>query len=209
MENIEEFSKKYSNTWIRYKSATASKELRPAFIRQIDFADMLVYLEVVDLGKITVRYSEAQFEEHIELGVPKTGYFNHNGFAFLLYKTPARQWARGFCNTNHEIYNPFKKLLNDPYQPSFGISTVTSIFKRTFPKTPDESLKCLETAQSVALSRHIMLSKSPLEDKFPLVWFDANPVGFVKRNKFVIEEDVFSQEIQDDLRRMGHMGWIS
>lgn len=170
----------------------------------------LVFHSSREVGDLMITYTQESLQ-CLDLDPPEPGYFNHNGHALYLFKTPARQWRRGFCADNHEIYNPFRKILNTgAYKPGFGALTISSIFAPKYADDPETACQKLTgDCYSIALSKHLMLSKSPLENKpFPMIWFNCDPVGFVRGNRFVIEDDIFQQEIEDELNRIGHQRWI-
>lgn len=208
MDSIEEFHKKYNGTWIQYIGKDGPS---PAIVDLCLFEEDLVCLTSSTEGQVHVKYTEANLEKKLDLSTPPTGFFNYNGHALVLFRTPTRQWRRGLCGDNHEIYNPFKKLLKDgAYRPSFGAKTIQALFKPEYVPNPDEARsKFSKNVHSVALSRRLALSKSPIESSsYPLVWFSCNPCGFLRGSKFIIEDDVFQQEVEDELRSLGKDEWI-
>jgi hypothetical protein len=207
MESLEDFTKKYAKTYVRAKCNKAD-EFNLAFIQHVD-GDGIV-LESKESGSIMLRYREETFENLIDLDPPHSGLFNHNGYALVLFKTPARQWRRGMCNENHEIYNPFRKLLNEGvYRPGFNFSSIAAMYTPRFVCDPAEATGMLsKDTHSVALSNKLMISKSPLDTTDnPIVWFGCTPIGTVKGKRFQIEDEIFQQEVEDELRRLGHAEW--
>jgi hypothetical protein len=54
-----------------------------------------------------------------------------------------------------------------------------------------------------------MFSKSPTAElKHPLLWFKVYPVGYVLPDHFVIQDNMFEQEIEDEVYRLGKHEWI-
>jgi len=208
MDNLEDFHQKYHNTWVQYRSDGV---LSPALIELIQFGEKLIYIRSLELGIVSIKYTENQLKEKLELSPPQTGYFNYNGHALVLFKIPVRQWRVGLCHENHEIYNPFKYLLNSGvYRPTFGERTVSALFNPAYIPDPQIAYSMFnKSTHSVALSCHLMISKSPTEKHSgPLIWFDCNPCGFIQRSKFVVEDELFRQEIEDELHRLGQEKWI-
>lgn len=208
MDSIEDFHKKYHQTWVQY---VGKDKISPAIIELVSFDEDMVFLRSQDEGLVSVQYSENSFANKLDLSPPQTGFFNYNGHALVLFRTPARQWRRGLCNENHEIYNPFKKLLHEgAYCPSFGSKTIVALFSPSFVCNPDEARAMFSNSiHSVALSRRLAISKSPIEQSsYPLIWFGCNPCGFVRGQKFVVEDETFQQEVEDELRSLGKDEWI-
>lgn len=207
MDSIEEFSRKYNGTYVRYKSKTGTEFT--AFINGVDTLDNLVSLELHDGGIVSGSYPRILGQ--LTLEIPDSGYFNYNGFALYLFKVPARQWRRGMCSENCELYNPFRRLFKESvYRPMFGITTANSIFKKNY-KSPEQAIELLSTKKlaSCALNRTLALSKSPMVDKSLLLWYKTNPVGLVHHDKFYVLDELHEQEITDELTRSGFHSWTS
>lgn len=165
------------------------------------------------LGSLMFKYPNCLTK--LLLDKPDTGYFNHVNGAFYLYQVPARQWRRGLCSANHEIYNPLRNFIHVSglYTPRLTLRTVNCLFSNKriesdFNKAL-QKLKENEECTSVAVSHNLMFSKSPTSDlKYPLLWFKAYPVGYVMPDHFVIQDSMFEQEVEDEVYRLGKHEWI-
>lgn len=211
MDTIEEFGKKYQNTYCRVR---IKDHWQPAIIGQHSPQTQQVIFTLADSSTGTFKYPESF--ENVDLEVPATGYFNYKNHALLLFRLPARQWRRGLCSDNHEIFNPFRRLLPNEggffYKPAWGMQLADALYKRALTHDPNRSIRLLnEGLASSAITRDLAISLSPTsaKDGF-LVWYKANPVGRInKANKFVITDELYEQEVIDSLRRSGHHAWIS
>lgn len=206
MDSLEDFSKKYRQTYVRLRNKDG--RLLTASVDRIDMDQHLVSFNVDALGLLTLKYPACMSEINTDL--PEAGLFNYNGHALHLFKMPARQWQRGLCGANHEIYNPLKKLLSEGmYRAIITRGSVEAIWKRDFVSV-DEAvarMTALNRGPSVAITLNLMLSKSPTAQADPLVWYKTTPVGFVKNGKFLIEDEIYQQEVHDELNRLGANRW--
>lgn len=208
-EPIEEFAKKYQGTYLRWINPT-DKIQHVGYMEFCNPEEQTLHFTCANLGLVMKKYPSCLDELNLES--PNTGLFNHNGHALFLFKTPARQWHRGLCASNHEIYNPFRKLFFDgTYHPTFGRAVVESIFSNKFYSDIEEAADLIIQSnifKSLAITRNLMLSKSPTIS-LPLIWYKTIPVGFVNSRKFVVEDELYQQEVQDELQRIGRSDWIS
>lgn len=208
VDTLEEFAKKYRHTFVRW---IQDNKIWVAYIEGCNLDDSNVHLTIETIGNVILNYPQRLSE--LILDSPDSGLFNHNDHALYLFKTPARQWQRGLCAANHEVYNPFARLFNQGvYRAQFGRGTVMSIFN---PKYRADVAKAVEAVvdhvpKSLAITRNLMISKSVLKDvNNPLVWYKTTPVGHIRDGKFVIEDELYQQEICDELHRIGQEQWIS
>jgi hypothetical protein len=208
MDELEEFHRKYIHTYFRYKSG--GKWL-VAYLESTGRVGQ-IELRVCDLGIVTEEYPN--IHSRIDLTPPKTGYFNHRGYALRLFRTPARQWRRGCCSENHHIVNPLSRILENfspVYRPPWSLPVAVALYESKFVAHPDRVTEILSNPKiiSVAMSPHIAASVNPMEDDHrPLIWFRDNPVGFLDKGRLVIEDATFRQEMYDDFRRQGYNSWI-
>lgn len=209
MDTLIEFNKKYTGTWIRHKT---NGEIHIGFVDGVDMDNNVILLSSGKLGTLTKKYPVCLPD--FELDSPESGLFNHNGHALYLFKNPARQWQRGLCAANHEVYNPFKKLFKEGiYLPRFGRSLVDALYSNLYEQDIAKACHIMadsnERVYSIAITKQLMLSKSPSEKQIgPLIWFRTTPVGFLDR-KFRIDDPLYQQEVGDELRRIGAFNWIS
>ena len=208
VDNIEEFSKKFRHTFIRWKPDDT------VFVSYIDGCDLdaeTVHLSTETVGTVMLKYPLCL--QTLDLNTPDSGLFNHNDHALYLFKVPARQWQRGLCAANHEIYNPFAKLFSQGvYRAQFGRAAVHSIFSENYMHDINVAInKIINTGvKSLAITRNLMLSKPVLTNvEWPLIWYKTIPIGHIRDRKFVIEDMLYQQEVQDELQRIGQGQWIS
>lgn len=207
-ERLDDFYKKYNNTYIRYIHPITSAKF-VGFVDTINLDEQTISLNCDELGLVMLKYPQCL--ANVDLETPSSGLFNHNEHALYLFKSPVRQWHRGMCASNHEIYNPFRKLFFEGvYRPTFGRAVVNAIFSERYFTDVAEAVQLINsksTLKSLAITRNLMLSKSPSEAR-PLIWFKTIPVGYVKQ-AFIIEDQLYQQEVHDELQRIGQEHWIS
>ena len=145
-----------------------------------------------------------------DLSPPSTGYFNYRNQGLYIFRNPARQWKCGFCKHNHEIYNPLNKLFKAGiYNPVLGLQLANAAYLNKFPQV-DEAINNLQKNSQIisqAISRNILLSKSPTENHDILIWFKSIPCGFIHGDKFHTFDPIYEQEIEDELHRIGANKW--
>ncbi len=162
---------------------------------------------------ITLKYPESFTE--VNLDTPEIGYFNYKHYALVTYRVPARQWRRGLCHDNHEIYNPFRRLFPAGdvgiYRPSWGMALAKGMFQCERTLNPQHSLEALRKGGCIssAITSDLALSYSPTDNFDPLIWYKTNPVGHVSRDRFNILDELYEQEVNDILKRIGCEAWIS
>ena len=210
MDSLEEFSRKYMDTYIKYITLE-DKKINSAKVLSIDLSYKKICLFVYGIGDIIINYPKGL--QNLNLDSPKSGFFNFNNHAIYLFKVPARQWKRGLCSDNYEFYNPFKCFFKSGvYCPMFGDRAIQAIINPEYLKI-HETIINLESnphMRSIAINPNIMLSKSPVtNNREPLIWYKTTPVGFIQSGKFSIQDELYEQEIHDELTRMNEGQWIS
>lgn len=211
MDSIEEFDRKYRNSYIQFERADGT--ICPAYVNGTDLEDSIsLYTNEPGLGEMLLRYPECGSKLHLD--TPEAGYFNHHGaigYALYLFKEPGRQWQRGLTSTTHKIYNPFQKFLTDGiYRPKWGMRLVNSIFKKNFTTSIIDALNLLGTKKcvSVAITKDLMISLSPLPGGDKLVWWRTLPVGILTHGKIEVHDQLYEQEVHDELTRTEQVHWI-
>ena len=211
MDSIHEFARKYSGTFLKYRQPSTGACFASAVVGSDENSSTL-QLSVEELGGVVINYPQGL--TFLDLSAPGAGYFNHRGNAIFLFKNPARQWRRGICADNHELYNPLKRLFKEGiYRPSFVASTITSVFNPKYVSVGDAWAKLRDDHRlvSIACSPSLMLSKSPMtmRNDQPLIWYKTTPVGFIQEQKIKIKDQMFEQEVVDELTKLGASNWIS
>ena len=209
MDNLEEFNHKYNNTLFRY--IDDAKFIHSVELAGVDLDNNTVYLSSHKIGELILKYPTCL--QVLQLDSPPTGLFNHRGYGIYLFKVPARQWRRGLCSENHELYNPFSCLFNERvYKPIFGLGVAQSIFNPSYVKIENaiETLNQLKNSYSIAISNKLMLSKSPSSLKNEcLLWYKTIPIGTIQQHQCYIEDPLYEQEVCDELEQIGEASWIS
>lgn len=200
MLSLEEFSKRYTNTWCKFKKDYV------VIIR--GFEGPLLYLDSQQLGTMQLYYPKIL--EDLDLTPPVSGYFNHNNNALYLLKLPRRQWKRGLCQDNHEIYNPISRLVNSGvYRALLGRTSISALYNRVFMRdlTEIEAMLTNKTPiVSVAASLNLMISKSPVLKPKLVLWLGLIPCGFIDTGEIQICDENFRQEVLDELRN-SELNW--
>ena len=210
MDSLEEFSRKYMDTYIKYIKLD-DQQVLSAKVVGVDLSYKKIVLVVYDLGEIIINYPKGIHV--LNLDSPKSGFFNFNNYGIYLFKVPARQWKRGLCFENHEFYNPFKCFFKTGvYCPMFGDRAIQAVINPNYLTIEDAIIKLESTSntKSIAINSNIMLSKSPVANNHePLIWYKTTPIGFLQAGKFNIQDELYEQEICDELTRMKETIWIS
>ena len=211
LDSLDEFSRKYNETYFQYKNA--AKQLLTCQLTQIDISDKQIAINTHSQGTLFQKYPGCL--ESIFLETPNAQYFNYNKYAIYLFKVPARQWKRGLCIDNHELYNPLQKLFDENriYKPVFNLNCINHIFNPSYVE-PTYACNLLLTKKviSVAIAPYIMLSLSPIENSDLLIlWYKTQPVGFIQAEMYncQIKDVNFEQEIIDEFRKLGITNWIN
>lgn len=203
-DSLDEFLKRYQHTFAYHRPTGNVVHIAGGV------AGHLV-IESETQGQMTLKYPESLVD--VEFNPPSIGFFNHKEHALLLFKSPVRQWKRGLCSENHEVYNPFWAILRDiqtPYRPTWGWRLINSLFNRQLTGSVQQSIIAVaDKLVSSAISLNLALSKSPVNSLNPLIWYRHSPVGFIENNKMVIRDETYHQEVIDELRRIGQSQWIS
>jgi hypothetical protein len=124
------------------------------------------------------------------------GWFNTVNGAVYLARVPARQWHRGICKSNTQIYTPTKE--GSFTATGVGIRILSEIFENKV-TVKDALDKYVVGSNSVALSKHFAITPAA---KFA---FYDQLVGTVdhKEGKFTLTltDNLIHQEVSDLIRR--------
>jgi hypothetical protein len=120
------------------------------------------------------------------------GWFNTINGPLYLCRVPARQWHRGICKSNTNIYR--QDASGTFVGANVGIKLLSDIFENTL--TPHE---CLQNAAGVALSKHFAMVP-----KGKFMFYDQK-VGEVDhsgaRYAITLTNPIVKQEVSDLIRR--------
>jgi hypothetical protein len=200
-----DFNQRYRHTFIRWKSPQGVVPIHISSVHVLTDKKGIVEFSTKHTGSGSLNYPDCL--SVFDLSQPTPGYFNLNGAAIYFFKYPDRQWSRGICNANSELYNPLKQLIPyvSVYVPTLGYATANAMFNREFIFDIREVINRLEKGDhlSVAISPKMMVSLSPSEEAPYLLWYGCNPIGQWKDNKFEICDKNYEQEVIDECRLLG------
>lgn len=203
MDTIEDFAQKYLETYFKYKNSIV-------YLLKINFSTNTIRLKISKDKVINLKYPDELND--LDLSTPKLGYFNYNKHALFLYRHPGRQWKKGFSLSNHKIVNPVQILVQNVslYKPIIDLKLAKIAFKNTIFQNIGELITRLDSKKifSGAISSNLALSQSLTKNIGPLIWYGPNPVGYIENSKFVLRDLEFSQEVHDELNRLGKPEWI-
>ena len=120
------------------------------------------------------------------------GWFNthDNTGVYYMRRYPARQWKRGICTNNTQIWMAHQNGYV-PYELTWKV--LESIFKIGFdPHNPTDISK-----RPVALSKDFAIIGDTL-------WFNDKSVGTVNYNEITLENTLIEQELRDLIRRRNY-----
>lgn len=185
-ENVRDFSARYRNTfgWL------------------IGENDKRTLVQVTAVSDDKVRFVDIRGAEYFasaDKGVqfeflPVTrGVFNiGNGQVVFVCRVPARQWHRGICANNTQLFviDPKHGLEQLPVD----LKYVNLLFNTKVDVKDLVNRFLADAVKSVALDKHFAL----VGDK---VWFMNNPIGSITSNNIKLDNDMFRQELSDVIRR--------
>lgn len=210
MLTVEEFNQRYVSTYVRWRRAKDSGFV-PAHINQAHGSGFQGVVDIESGGHSEV-LPYPRCLDVLDLESPEAGYFSNNGHALYLFKYPERQWRRGLCNANAEIYNPFSRLfVGGVYQCGFGMKAIQAIFSGGHVQDIGHAIGMLSSEVfSVPISRSIMVSHAPVNSKSPvLLWYGLSPVSMLENGRFRVEDPIFEQEVHDEFRNLGQLKWMN
>lgn len=151
-------------------------------------------------GTISVNYDTSC---ELSFRFPDVGYSWFDGTIALYFRRlSARRWKRGVCGDNSQFATPYSDFY--PLRAHVNEATLLTAFKPKFPSW-EQALKVLSsgTVLSVPVSNRIALGLSPTSQiTGNIMWFDMKPIAVVSdRDKIVLKESCFQQEVLDYLKR--------
>ena len=192
---IDEMKKKYENTYLLLIKPDETEEI----VCYKGFHDGFHYFRD-ELGvDIKLRH---ETKTRIICAFPERRLFNSNKIALEFIRLPHRQYRRGICKDNVQIYSPVRKIWNNDSHPWDSKVLREAIFPQ-YPSNIEEALDKLNKKEilSIALNDKFMLSLNWSANKQNLLFlFYSNKViGTVENNKLKIGHQLFKQEILDNL----------
>lgn len=203
LDNLNEFSKKYRDTFLRI----GEKKI-VAYCANVEDK---IYFTNSKFGEIILnQYTETT----LDASFPEPGCFNMDNQAFVFKRVPARQWKKAPCKSNCNIYDPFHhikangislgnyyRVLNeDILIHAFKQRNILSIKKALFILKKEEK-------RSIALTNDFILSTNILNNNYNkekyILFFESFPIGFLENSTEHIKPSLklfnkeFNQEVYD------------
>ena len=147
---------------------------------------------------------------HWDVSLPPRGWFNFGSSAIFARRYSYRQWRQGLCEDTMGLERPTWRLRATvgPLQAAVVGLTLTSANAVWNPEylSWDHSIKSIQQHRraEVAISREFMIMANPFgQNGRIIVFYDKNPVCEfdTTTNEFLLETDIFHQEIVDYIRR--------
>lgn len=195
--SVEEMSKKYLNTCLIIQPKTSN----PIVAMYKGFEDDF-FIFVDEHGMKLQLKNDTDIE--IINKFPERCLFNSNRVALEFIRTPARQYKRGICKENVQIYSPVRRLIENR-SANWTIQTISHALFPTYPKTCEEAIAQLNANEvvSIALNETFMLSQNIVSNakakKLFHLWFSNKVIGYWERGTFHVKHSLFKQEVLDNI----------
>lgn len=195
--SIEEMGKKYLNTYL----ILINKNKEPMVVLYSGYQDD--YHIFTDEHGVKLRISH-DTDLEIICKFPERCLFNHEKRALEFIRLPYRQYKRGICKENVQIYSPVRKLIENR-STSCDIKTIKSALFPIYPNNCEEAIEKLNNkhAVSIALNEKFMLSQNVTSlsknKQLFFLWFSNKIIGTFTNNVFHIKHSLFKQEVLDNI----------
>ena len=190
---ISEMSKKYGNTFLTLVREDGSQTV----VQYLGYETEAHWFTDVLGTKIKLRHDTNQ---KLVCNFPERLLFNHKGVALEFIRKTTRQYRRGICKDNVQIYSPVRKMFSGDSYP-WTIHTLVDALNPQYPTSCEEAIKTLDSRSvvSIALSSKFMLTHSfTNEDEYYLFYCNV-VIGNFNNGKFHIKHSLFSQEVLDNI----------
>lgn len=195
----DDFRQRFLGTFVHIKfKADMKPEL--FILRDVQDGDAEPWLTFVNKKSGTVKLSYTT-ECEITFPFPKVGYFNHDSYAVLFQRLPARRYKRGICSENSVMEIPYKAFY--PINVAINEETLTEAFNVSYAPLYN-AVDALDKGEiaSVALSNTLAIGLSPsTKVKEYVIWFLAKPIATYSRGIIRIRETQFTQEVVDYIKK--------
>lgn len=191
---IDEMSKKYKDTYL----VIAKPDKQELVARYKGYGNGFHYFQ--DELKMDIKLQH-ETNCSVVCVFPERRLFNSNNQALEFVRKPNRQYRRGICKDNMQIYSPIRKYWGGDDHP-WDIHTIKHALYPTYPANCEEALNSLlkGTAVSVALNEKFFVSLSFTTTKDIFYVFYCNVcIGFFKKDVIYIKHALFKQEVLDNM----------
>lgn len=199
VEQLEEFRKKFSGTYMFVKSAKLKEK-------------KMIQIQDVDIGQARIYARDAQqdidysflYDSEIELSYafPSAKLLNIGNNVLYFSRHPARQYYKAPNNQNCSIYHI---LINTSY-------TLSQVLQEAYNPTYysfETAFNLLKTGDyfGIAIDPQFALTLSPNLDDLYLLYYIDTVIGYVDKDSITLRNDVFMQEVEDFLYRNRISSW--
>lgn len=220
-----EFQKQYSGTWTSVQLYTG--ERLPAVIHGVHLVDEHDGISTV---KLELFRNKNELEdilsmghgENVELGLndfhvlppPNNQVFDAGGISHVYKRSPNRQWARGVCRNNATFTNPYSDLYDYVdrnkvmWSKGFGLSADNNIRNLLIPNVAGSLHKAIEQIElhkliSRCINDKYFVGLIPNKDDAYMLYRMQIPIATYtpKNSLFVIENEIYRQELEDFCKR--------
>jgi len=196
--SVDEMSKKYLNTFLLLY--TANNE--PLVVQYKGFSDDGYFL-FNDENGVRLKLSN-NTDLQIINKFPERCLFNHDKLALEFIRHPMRQYKRGICKDNVDIYSPVRRLI-DKRSYQWTHKVLKSALFPQYPASCQEAIDKLVNKEvlSIALNECFMLSQNVTSTQknkqLFYLWFSNKLIGYFLKDTFHIKHSLFKQEVLDNI----------
>lgn len=196
--SVDEMSKKYLNTFLVLKSKNSNNPLVVCYKGHEDG-----FFVFVDEHGMKIILNHDTDVEIINM-FPERCLFNSNKVALEFVRMPNRQYKRGMCKDNVQIYSPVRKTM-DGRAYNWNIKTIKDALFPVYPKNCEEAIEALanKDVASIAINPTFMLSQSITNNtktkRIYHLWFSNKVIGYWEKGTVHIKHNLFKQEVLDNI----------
>ena len=197
-----ELNKKYRDTWLKVESPTHPPKF--GVFQGQHSEDDFIFKKYSD-KETSVELIKFNHDPAISISIPKPdlGCYTsiHNKKLVVFSSLPHRQWKRGLCKGNTNIFDVVESYRMDGYN-QFN-EHILSVLIPKENNTLEEALEFLDKEEyyGYAINRSfgITLNFTTITDSFVLLFYKQYLIGKVlrKKKRILLENDLFLQELID------------
>ena len=198
-EVLQDFRRRYQGTFVFLKMEQRGIETLVKVDQVEDSVSKVGVLRLSsdEFGTMTLNIGS---EGHsLVFKYPPVGVFQHGGEAYMFRRKPVRQYARGICASNSQMWNVTHSFVGNLTQ--WSAREIVSAFEgRKF--NLGEALELLnkyKTHRSVALHDNFTISKSVFENPEYIIWNWGSPIArcTTKGEVTKVYEEVYTNILKD------------
>lgn len=142
-------------------------------------------------------------EAELDFSFPAVGYFQMGKAAYRFQRNYERQWKKGICPATAVVTFPYNGIWRISI-PAISEKSVESAFAPRPIVSLKEGLEKLEKNDwvSTGLTDRLAVGVGNVKDDV-LLWFDDEPIAFVKGPTIELKTSLFEQEVKDFLHLTG------